>query len=211
MKTETAAALLHDPDKKQAILDASIAVFAENGFRNTDVEVIAQTAGVGKGTVYRYFGNKEDLFRATADAGMKQLEDCILDTLEGVDDPIEVIRRAGLAYAEFFQHHPELVEILILERAEFRDAIPATHLVYREKNRGILDDILKRGIASGEFRKVNVREATNTFANMLYGTVVCGCLGGSSRKLRRMVEHAIDIYLHGVLADPSKARRGSMK
>ena len=101
------------------------------------------------------------------------------------------------------------VEILIIERAEFRDSIPATHLVYREKNRGIIDDILRRGMARGEFRNVNVREATNALANMLYGTVVCGCLEGSSRKLKRMAEHCIDVYLNGVLAPKGPRRKRS--
>ena len=130
-----------------------------------------------------------------------------LGALEGVEKPVEIIRAACLAYAEFFQKHPQLVEILIIERAEFRDSIPATHLVYREKNRGIIDDILRRGIASGEFRKVNVREATNVLANMLYGTVVCGCLEGSSRRLKRMAEHSIDVFLHGVLTPSRKEPR----
>ena len=198
-----------DPEKRQAILDACFELFAERGFAGTDVEYVAQVAKVGKGTVYRYFGNKEELFRATADSAMKRLETHILGVLEGVEDPVEIIRTACLAYAGFFQRHPQLVEILIIERAEFRDSIPATHLVYREKNRGIIDDILRRGMARGEFRNVNVREATNALANMLYGTVVCGCLEGSSRKLKRMAAHCIDVYLNGVLAPKSSRRKRS--
>lgn len=196
-----------DPEKRRAILDACFELFAERGFAGTDVEEVAQRANVGKGTVYRYFGNKEELFRATADSAMKRLETHILGVLEGIEDPVEIIRTACLAYAEFFQRHPQLVEILIIERAEFRDSIPATHLVYREKNRRIIDDILRRGMASGEFRRVNVREATNALANMLYGTVVCGCLEGSSRRLKRMAEHCVDVYLHGVLAVSDSRRK----
>ena len=138
---------------------------------------------------------------------MKRLESHILGALEGIDDSVEVIRRACLAYAEFFQRHPQLVEIMIIERAEFRGSIPATHLVYREKNRGIIDDILRRGMASGKFREVNVREATNVLANMLYGTVVCGCLEGSTQRLRTMAEHCVDVYLNGLLAPSSRAAR----
>jgi len=188
-----------DPAKRRAILQACFELFAERGFRSTDVEAVAERAGVGKGTVYRYFGNKEELFLATADSSMKELESHILESLVDVTDPVAVIRAAGLAYADFFEAHPGLVEILILERAEFRDSIPSTHLVYREKNRGILDELLEQGIASGAFRDIDAHQATNAFANMLYGTVVCGCLEGSNTKLRSMVETGIDIFLNGVL------------
>ena len=56
-----------DPEKRQAILDACFELFAERGFAGTDVEEVAQLASVGKGTVYRYFGNKEQLFTAVVE------------------------------------------------------------------------------------------------------------------------------------------------
>jgi len=48
--------------KKQMILENAINVFSKEGFEGTDVEGIAKLSNVGKGTVYRYFGNKEQLF-----------------------------------------------------------------------------------------------------------------------------------------------------
>jgi AcrR family transcriptional regulator len=190
--------------KGDAILGVAIRVFAEHGFAETDVQVIADEAGVGKGTVYRHFGKKEELFLAAADAGMKQLETFVIRAIGGCEDDIELIRGAGLAYAEFFQKRPELVEILIQERAAFRDAIPPTHLVYRQKNRPIFEDAFRRAIDDGVIRNINVRDATSAFANLLYGTVVCGCLEGSTRRLRRMAKDAIDIFLNGVLVEPRK-------
>ena len=199
MSTSTPAGVVKSPDKDRRILEVATKVFAEQGFDNADTQRIADLASVGKGTLYRYYGSKEDLFLAVADSGMRKLENHILGVIEGVDDVRELIRRAGLAYAEFFQHHAELVEILIQERAAFRGAIPDTHLVYRQKNRGVLEDALRQAIREGIVRDIDVREATNAFANMLYGTVVCGCLEGSKRKLRKMAEQAIDIFLNGVL------------
>ena len=192
-----------DPAKREAILDCAIRIFARAGFRNTDVQVVADEAGVGKGTVYRYFGNKQQLFAATADAGLKKLEIHVFKAIEGVDSSEDLIRRGSLAYAEFFQQNPELVEILIQERAEFRDSVPATHLVYREKNREMFEQLLQRGIEAGELRPIDASQTIDAFANFLYGTVVCGCIAGSAGQLRRMAEHAVEIFLRGVLADPS--------
>jgi AcrR family transcriptional regulator len=200
-------ALYKDPQKEQAILDRATKIFAEVGFRNTEMQVIAEKAAVGKGTVYRYFGSKEELFLAAADAGMKKLEERILQAVEGVDNTVDLVWRGGLAYAQFFQEHPELVEILIQERAEFQKSIPPTHMVYRDKNRGLKDDLLRRGIEAGEIRPIHVGELTRTLANVLYGTVVCGCLEGSSDKLVEMAKPAIEIFLRGILVDPDSAKR----
>jgi AcrR family transcriptional regulator len=199
MKTKVAPTL-HDPKKLDSILDAAIGIFAEQGYRTTDVQVIADMAEVGKGTVYRYFGNKEALFQAVVDTGMQRLERHVNRVVRDESAPDDHVRAVGMAYADFFQKNPQLVEILIMERAEFRGSIPDTHLFYRQKNRGAFEDILRRGIRAGTFRKVNVREATNTYANMLYGTVVCGVLAGDSRSIRGTAKHAIEIFLQGIRA-----------
>ena len=48
--------------RKKQILDISTTMFSEKGYHETHVELIIKTAKVGKGTFYRYFKNKEDLF-----------------------------------------------------------------------------------------------------------------------------------------------------
>jgi AcrR family transcriptional regulator len=207
MSIHPPAAPNKDPLKELAILDCATRVFAQVGFRNTDMQVIAERAGVGKGTVYRYFGSKEELFLAAADAGMKRLEEHMHQAVEGARDTVDLFWRAGLAYVEFFQANPELVEVFIQERATFRDSIPSTNLVYRDKNRGVPEELLRHGIEAGEIREIDVREATRAMANMLYGTVVCGCLEGASNRLLEMAEPAIEIFLRGILVNPDAAKR----
>jgi TetR/AcrR family transcriptional regulator, repressor of fatR-cypB operon len=55
-------------DKRQAILDAALGLFVERGYHGTAVPEVAARAGVGAGTIYRYFASKEalvnDLYRA---------------------------------------------------------------------------------------------------------------------------------------------------
>src|SRR6516164_11461265 len=46
------------------ILDAALAAFAERGFAATRLDDVAARAGITKGTLYLYFRNKEDLFKA---------------------------------------------------------------------------------------------------------------------------------------------------
>jgi AcrR family transcriptional regulator len=47
--------------KRTAILDATLQLISEHGFHGTAMSMIADRAGVGAGTIYRYFDSKEDL------------------------------------------------------------------------------------------------------------------------------------------------------
>jgi AcrR family transcriptional regulator len=57
----TSAAKTRTTDKREAILDAALGLFVERGFFGTAVPEIAERAGVGAGTIYRYFESKEAL------------------------------------------------------------------------------------------------------------------------------------------------------
>ena len=48
-------------DKRQAILQATAKLIALHGLQNTPTSLIANEAGVGEGTIYRYFKDKEAL------------------------------------------------------------------------------------------------------------------------------------------------------
>ena len=54
-------------EKESRIIEAAKEVFSEKGFADATVDEVADLAGVGKGTVYRHFGNKEDLMTVIFD------------------------------------------------------------------------------------------------------------------------------------------------
>src|SRR5579883_1954939 len=151
-----------DPDRearrKAEILDAAAAVFAEVGFANADVQVIADRVGVGKGTVYRYFPTKRELFLAAVDRGLKDLSariDAIVD--DPARDPLDQVSAAVLAYLTFFHGRPEMVELFIQERAEFRDRHTPLYFANQdEKHKNSRDiPLLRKLVADDRFRAVD--------------------------------------------------------
>ena len=84
-----------DPGKRQAILDQAIRTFSELGFRGTDVQVIADGAGVGKGTVYRYFRSKEELFWATTYEMLERMDRHIIAAMENVQGACAKLQAAA--------------------------------------------------------------------------------------------------------------------
>lgn len=201
--------------KQNSILTNAMMVFAKEGFRNTDVQIIADLAGVGKGTVYRHFGNKEQLFLATAKfcvermsdyARRKVLQDQEIPNLIEANGVPQLLRKIMLACAEYYQKHPQSIEIMIQERAEFRESVYPTHLMFREENRSGLDGIMQAGIDRGELRAINVMQASDAFTDLLFGCMINGCLQGQKGKLVERVESAIDLLLNGLVATDQPAK-----
>lgn len=195
--------------KGRKILREALKVFAKEGFRNADVQVIADLAGVGKGTVYRHFGNKEQLFLATSRHCLTEAGEFIQREVLAGRDPIgfadeigavPLLRRIATAYAQHYQRQPEAVEIMIQERSEFRETVFPSHLMHRAEHREGLDELLRRAVERGELRAVDVTQATDAFADLLFGTVVNGCLSGGKTSLVARVEGAVELFLHGLAA-----------
>ncbi len=68
--------------KREAILDAALALFAERGYHGTSVPSIAKEAGVGAGTLYRYFEAKETLVNALF---LREKERVLQHVMDGFD------------------------------------------------------------------------------------------------------------------------------
>lgn len=79
-------------DKREAILAAALGLFVERGFHGTAVPEVAARAGVGAGTIYRYFASKEALVNA-----LYQREKGLLAAIMLKDFPADVGARARSA------------------------------------------------------------------------------------------------------------------
>ncbi len=198
---------VRNAEKYDAILEHAIRTFAEVGFRNTDVQVIGDKAGVGKGTVYRYFGNKEDLFWAACFSVMERLSEHVLRAIQEGHRAIETLRKAGMAYAEFFETNPHYLDIFVQDRAEFRGDAPDLHRQFRERILHVFVEIVEQGIADGEIRPLDAHKTITAMASMFYGTVNFACYVKDRYRLTELAEHTLDLFLDGIRQDrPASAK-----
>jgi AcrR family transcriptional regulator len=72
-------------DKRRRILDAALRTFAERGYHGTAVPEVAEAAGVGTGTLYRYFEHKEALVNEVYRDAKLRLRAALLDNFPEVD------------------------------------------------------------------------------------------------------------------------------
>ncbi|AMV73732.1 TetR family transcriptional regulator [Desulfuromonas sp. DDH964] len=93
-------------DKREEILHAALELIAENGFHGAPMAMIAERAGVGAGTIYRYFENKDVLINVL----YQELESRIRPVLMvgyATDKPIrERFIHLGSAWLKYFIDHP---------------------------------------------------------------------------------------------------------
>ncbi len=191
--------------RREEILAAASRVFAEAGYRTADVQQIAELAGVGKGTVYRHFQTKEDLFLAALDANLRQLIERMHDVRTQNSDPLEQMYAAAHAYLQYFDEHPETVELFIHERAEFRDRAKPLYFAYSDKHRDEWLALFETLQAQGRLRVTNIDAAMQAIAELLYGAVLANHVSTRHRPLASRHRELLDICLHGIIADPEDA------
>jgi len=139
---------------KEKILDAALEVFSEKGFHSATVDEIAERAGLGKGTVYRHFANKETLFNELVRIRLEELEKRAWLVFDGHDDVLTMIRKYLQIYFEFFDRNQRLYRLINQERLElgehvqdlyFRKVMKRAPLlkkkIYAASQQGVLKDV----------------------------------------------------------------------
>jgi AcrR family transcriptional regulator len=138
---------------RAAILEVALAEFADKGLAGARVDEIARQTATSKHMIYYHFGSKEGLYRAVLDqtyANFRLAEEKIDYTQL---DPVEALESLiGLSF-DFHLNNPAYVRIIVAENVN--NGAHIQHVQNIEARRAILDimqEIISRGAASGEFR-----------------------------------------------------------
>src|SRR5437016_563683 len=97
-----------------AILEGAERQFLEHGYTTTTLETIAAAANVGVGTIYSYFGGKDDLFLAVIERSLDMLETYQAPSFASGESPRRQLISAGDAYLRFASDHPRHFHLLTL-------------------------------------------------------------------------------------------------
>ncbi len=185
-------------EREAEILAAATTVFAREGYRSADVQRVADLAGVGKGTVYRYFPTKEALFRAALKRCLDRLRACSEAARAGADDPLAQLRAVLRAYFGFFDDNPEAIELFIQERAELPGDGASLYFVYFEAHHQEWEGMIIGLQENGVLRRLPPRTILELLNDMAYGAVVSSTLSLNRAPLRERADLIIDIFLNGL-------------
>ena len=155
---------------KKHILESARAVFAEQGYAQASMRLIARASGISVGGLYLHFRNKEDLYLTFMQDWMKKLNDRTQEALLKIDDPVDAIRAFIMISIDFARWNRE---IIILQGRElgFTFGIDRKREFFRERRR-LIADIVRKGIEKGAFRDCDADETAKVIFNMLRGFIV---------------------------------------
>lgn len=115
-------------DKRRAILDAAIRVFARQGYHATRVADIADEAGVAYGLVYHYFRSKEAVMNELFGERW-QLLLAAGEQVKASDDPPRAKLAAIAGFIiDSYRHNPDLMKVIIIEVTRAANSFGRTHL-----------------------------------------------------------------------------------
>jgi len=194
------------------ILQVAARIFAKRGYRNTDVQEIADELGIGKATIYRAFGTKEELFFATVDNGMSRLnENMCAHKKADSEFSTEAMERAIHAFLSFFDQNPDLIELLMQERSEFKERESNSFIRHWRANYPQWAENFKKRIEGGIIRGLPVEDLVETMSGIVYGQIFINHFSKKKINLERMAKSISDIVCNGMFTESERKRRSRHK
>lgn len=114
-----------------AILEGAERQFLERGYTLTTLETIAAVANVGVGTIYSYFGGKDDLFLAVIERSLDMLETYQAPSFSAEVPPRQQLIAVGEAYLRFASDHPRHFHLFTLSEYDTFHISPGSRAAER--------------------------------------------------------------------------------
>src|SRR3990170_276266 len=185
-------------DRPREICAAALEVFAEKGFAAARLDEIARRAGVSKGTLYLYFKDKEDLFRAVVRDTVAPNIDAVQQAVAAAELPFAMLVNMFLAkFAEVAGRVPvgAVAKMVIGESRNFPELAKVWHDQVAGRALAMLSGLIEKAQAKGEVRPGDPRlHAFTLMGPMLMGVLYRETLqpvGGAPLDLEQLAkQHA---------------------
>ncbi|MFF5994082.1 TetR/AcrR family transcriptional regulator [Lysinibacillus sp. KU-BSD001] len=139
--------------KREEILKSALAIVNKKGYEGTTMEEIAAGLLMTKGSLYYYFKNKDDLIfqchNFVLSKAVKEHEDCLQD--ERIKSAEETLTKMIQIHMHYALHEKESFNLIIEPQKAYKAEYLEPVLQLRRHYAGLFDEIIKRGVGSGEF------------------------------------------------------------
>ncbi|MPM90940.1 Fatty acid metabolism regulator protein [bioreactor metagenome] len=189
--------------KRQQILDAAFEIFSHKGYHRATVDEIIALADTGKGTVYNYFVNKEQLFYTLIKERSTPFETALQQIVDSPIPPLVKIETMIKEYIAFYTVNADLWRVMMHEvRGLGREGYSNFSEEQRDKYRewfkstvGMLEIVLNDCIAAEEIRQCDVNKAAYALFSVIVMTVFQKFVGDDIDESAKMISN---VFLYGV-------------
>jgi AcrR family transcriptional regulator len=191
---------------RKCILEAAEQLFAETGYANTTIRSVAGRAGLSVGTIYLYYGNKEELY---SELFRHQLESfsAMTEPLRE-KEPLAAISGLIDSYLDYSIKKAKLVSMQIKEH-DLEIKKPLKRAFFDSQKR-LIADILEKGVRKKIFRKMDCRATASVIFYCLRGMILAqlsGDLGADARD-RLETGKPCELFLMGLLNERQRPGEG---
>ena len=189
--------------KRMEILNAATALFAEKGYQNTTIDLIAEHAEFGKGTIYNYFEGKEDIYWAI----VSDIFNAYLESLQNIDSEsdnfFDFIKKTTESLFSFCVNNKHaFIMITRLRTSAFihsekiREAIQK----YQKNADKILLDRIEAAIEKKQIKKVNPNSLIKLYRSMIFPYVYhqMFCEEKTEINVVRESNFIVDVLFNGI-------------
>ncbi|WP_382420704.1 TetR/AcrR family transcriptional regulator [Fodinicurvata halophila] len=199
-------------ETRRALLDASIAEFAENGLAGARVDAIARRAGVNKQLVYHYYGSKDELFTASLEEVYRHIRTQERELELHALEPVAAMERlVGFSF-DYLAEHPEFITLLNDENrmrsAHLKDSreLVDMHSPLVEVIATILERGVQQGVFNERFGPVNLYISIASlsyffFSNNSTLSAIFNRDMSTPAEVARRRQHVIDLVLHALCSN----------
>jgi len=182
------------PRLREIILEAAERVFTRRDYHEVQMDDVAAACGVAKGTLYRYFDNKRDLYLAVMFEGIERLRADLEAALRTDDPPVQKIERLVRRTLAYFWDR-RFFFAFIHQHEHKPDGEVREWLRHREQLSRLVAEIVEEAIAAGQLRAVNSRIAAEMLLGMIRGVNRYRARGDL---LEDLVAATVDVFLRGL-------------
>lgn len=188
-------------DKRSLIIEAAFRVFSEKGYYNAKIEEIAEEAGIGKGTVYSYFNNKQELFDTMVFWFLEEYFQKLELNIDESDDIETMI-------SKFIRNH---VNIVVKTKASFVNIISDFANIPRDKEQMVCfhkkfiyetveryTRLFERAKSKGELRDISPNLAAIFLLDALKGISESIIIFDQIRDENEIAREVTDLLCYGI-------------
>lgn len=189
-------------DVRTAILDATTRLLATNGYKKMTIDGLAAEVGIGKGSVYLHFSSKEEIVLSHIDRIIERLKTRLEEIARrriSCDRRLKemLVDRVVFRF-DSVQHYTESLNDVL---SKIRPALLERRKRYFEEEARIFARLIKEGVDSGEFAKVNVNDAAASVlvaTNSLLPFSLSNQELGERHEIERRASRVADMLLKGL-------------
>ncbi len=165
-------------ERRREIVDAAVEVFGASGFEGATIADVARRAGVSTGTVVHYFGSKAGLFQAAMVERFLEQVESLEEVIAGHRGSSRDLLRAVLTRAWKHLMRPMTVDLMICAMSQAQSHPEASGVMLRETGdrwRRLMGAVLSAGVATGEFRPMDIDVQARIIGAGLKGLAMGTC------------------------------------